>query len=289
MSITGNWNLITGILVPSGGFIDKHNLQQYTLDGKKDGHGNLWPETSLKHLLANCIDFEEEESLLQSMGWAMGISVDRTPKRHCELAGEGIEYSWGCAKNFFQWIPIGEKRTKQGFRNMVRKCMSRDVLTTDHVKKNQNEQENTFVHIRHWGSSNNSMNKNSRQRTPFQMQQQQQRMTHLQLQSKLKSWWKCLRLTVVLWTLFRALSMQRSLNSNDRHPIDPSVNLWKMKRSFLCVHGLLLRRNYFTLKKDKIKTLILESTCCTLGIFRAKPAIYELCIKMTQYFSFVLL
>ena len=50
------------------GFIDKNNLQQYTLDGKKDGHGNLRPETSLKHLLANCIDFEEEESLLQSMG-----------------------------------------------------------------------------------------------------------------------------------------------------------------------------------------------------------------------------
>ena len=58
------------------GFIDMTNLQQYTIDGKKDAFGVLQPETNLKQLLANCTDFEQEELLLQSMGCLMGVEVD---------------------------------------------------------------------------------------------------------------------------------------------------------------------------------------------------------------------
>ena len=74
------------------GWIDESNINQYTMDGRKDTFGGLQPTTSLKYLLSSCKDFEEEESLLQSMGRKMGVLVDRTPKCHCELAGEGIEY-----------------------------------------------------------------------------------------------------------------------------------------------------------------------------------------------------
>ncbi len=45
--------------------------------------------------MANCLDFEKEESLLQVNGHEMEVLVDRTPKCHCELASEGIEYTWG--------------------------------------------------------------------------------------------------------------------------------------------------------------------------------------------------
>jgi hypothetical protein len=38
--------------------------------------------------MGNCNDFEEEGSLLQLMGRKIGVLVDRTPKRHCELAIE---------------------------------------------------------------------------------------------------------------------------------------------------------------------------------------------------------
>jgi hypothetical protein len=72
------------------GLIDPHNLNQYTMDGRKDQFGVLQPHTSLKHLLRSCRDFQEEESLLQTMGRKMGVLVDRTPKCHCELAGEGV-------------------------------------------------------------------------------------------------------------------------------------------------------------------------------------------------------
>jgi hypothetical protein len=68
-------------------------LETYTLNGKQDAFGFVQKDFSLKLLKGNCL----EEILLQSMG----VLVDRTPKCHCELAGEGIEYSWSCAKKIF--------------------------------------------------------------------------------------------------------------------------------------------------------------------------------------------
>ena len=44
---------------------------------------------------------------------------DRTPKCHCELAGEGIEYAWGCAKNHYHQQPLKHKKGKENFRQTV--------------------------------------------------------------------------------------------------------------------------------------------------------------------------
>jgi hypothetical protein len=59
--------------------------------------------------MASCTDFEEEETLLQHMGKTMGVVVDRSPKCHAEIAGEGIEYSWGCAKNHYRRVLLDKK------------------------------------------------------------------------------------------------------------------------------------------------------------------------------------
>jgi hypothetical protein len=48
------------------GFINATNLENYTMNGRQDACGILIPDTSLKLLMANCLDFEEEESLLQA-------------------------------------------------------------------------------------------------------------------------------------------------------------------------------------------------------------------------------
>jgi hypothetical protein len=55
-------------------------------------------------------------------------------KSHCELVGEGIEYSWGCAKNFHRQQPTKEKRKKENFGNMVRTFISQQVLTVERVR-----------------------------------------------------------------------------------------------------------------------------------------------------------
>jgi hypothetical protein len=60
------------------GFIDATNLEKYMMNVRQDACGVLMPKTSLKYLMANCEDFEEEESLLQANGHEMGVLLDRT-------------------------------------------------------------------------------------------------------------------------------------------------------------------------------------------------------------------
>jgi hypothetical protein len=63
------------------GRINQEALTNYTIDGKTDLLGVWQMTTSLKYLMSNCMDFTEEESLLQSMGCQMGAMIDST--RNC--------------------------------------------------------------------------------------------------------------------------------------------------------------------------------------------------------------
>jgi len=117
------------------GLIDPNNIGNYTVEGRQDAFGVVQKAFSLKHLMANCQDFEEEETLLQSMGREMGVLVDRSPKCHCELAGEGIEYTWGCMKNTYRRVALKRKRGKENFYKVVDECLSREnVLTIERIR-----------------------------------------------------------------------------------------------------------------------------------------------------------
>ena len=106
----------------------------YTINGKKNTLGILQCKTSLKAIISNCTDFEEEETMLQAMGRSMGVIINRSPKCHPKLAGEGVEYSWGCAKNAYHHLALREKKKKDNFLISVRKCLSRETLPNDHVR-----------------------------------------------------------------------------------------------------------------------------------------------------------
>lgn len=113
------------------GFVDPSKPKEYyTMEGRKDKYGNIAPETSLHQMIMKCADFAEEETLLQFHGRNLGAVVDRTPKCHPEMAGEGIEYSWGCAKGLYRRLPIAQKKSKEKFRESVRKCLSREHIQT---------------------------------------------------------------------------------------------------------------------------------------------------------------
>ena len=117
------------------GWIDETRPRKdYTKLGTKDSLGLIQVGMSLLELVSNCADFENEATLLQTKGQEMGVLVDRTPKCHCELAGEGIEYSWGCTKNLYWRQPLKMKRGKANFRATVRKCFSRDIITIERVR-----------------------------------------------------------------------------------------------------------------------------------------------------------
>ena len=92
---------------------------------------------SLKYLMASsCLDFlAEEMTALQHVGKELGVSVIITPKFHAEMAGEGIEYSWGVAKSVYRHKPLESKKGKTSFKALVNESASREVLTTATVRK----------------------------------------------------------------------------------------------------------------------------------------------------------
>ena len=86
--------------------------------------GKLKPEFicySLRTLMSNCADFKEEKSamevLLQDISAKshnnhQKIELLVSPKYHCGLAGEGVEYAWGMMKRYFQSVCLEKKEYK---------------------------------------------------------------------------------------------------------------------------------------------------------------------------------
>jgi hypothetical protein len=75
-------------------------------------------------------DFIEEETLLQYHGRLLGVKVVQTPKCHPEIAGEGIEYDWGCRKGFYRRLPLSAMKTKNKFRESVKISLDMDKVFT---------------------------------------------------------------------------------------------------------------------------------------------------------------
>ena len=121
------------------GWIDEAQLDRYTMDIATDGDRGEALEGaenwSLKFLMASCLDFAEEMTALQHVGNQLGVSVIITPKFHAELAGEGVEYSWGIAKGIYRRKPLKSKKSKEAFKRLVKDVTSRDVLTIETVRK----------------------------------------------------------------------------------------------------------------------------------------------------------
>ena len=89
----------------------------------------------------NLYDFQFKKTLLQRMPEKTGsinvkVTIERTPICHAELAGEGIEYSWGYAKLIYRGLPsLEKKKGKDNFHKSVRHCLSEGVLSTKRIQK----------------------------------------------------------------------------------------------------------------------------------------------------------
>jgi hypothetical protein len=109
---------------------DMSKITENAVDGRNDAFGNLLPETSLKHHMAQLSDFQDEETLMQHHGKSLGVKVDQTPKCHPEMAGEEAEHSWAGAKGFHCRLPLSEKKSKAKLGEPVSRCVdSEQVLT----------------------------------------------------------------------------------------------------------------------------------------------------------------
>ena len=97
------------------GWIDEEIWQEYRRLAT-DGNGEPIEDLSLSVLMASCLDFANEVTELQAVGREMKIEVLLTPKYHCEMAGEGIEFAWGVAKaKYRSKLLLAEKKQVSGF------------------------------------------------------------------------------------------------------------------------------------------------------------------------------
>ena len=97
------------------GFIDlslssKEIMKKYSVSGKKDDNNNIIEGTSLKDIIMNLPDFKQEKTLLQYWAEEMGVRIECSPKYHPKIAGEGIKFCWGLAKNFYCAKCLEEKK-----------------------------------------------------------------------------------------------------------------------------------------------------------------------------------
>ena len=98
--------------------------------------GSEVSEYSLVELMGKCVDFEDEMTEIQAMGSNMGVQVLSTTKYHAELAGEGIEYTWGVAKSVYRKIKLIDKKGRTNFIENVEKCLSpNEHLTPANIRR----------------------------------------------------------------------------------------------------------------------------------------------------------
>ena len=88
-------------------------------------------------MLARCADFQNEPTAMQELTEDLGHVQEKTPKKHPEIAGRGVEYCWGKSKVHFRhnnnYSPNAtnlEERVKESMNTA-------DVLTLGRVRKFQ--------------------------------------------------------------------------------------------------------------------------------------------------------
>ena len=89
---------------------------------EKNKEGTIIDGSNLKGIVSNLPDFRQEMTLLQFRAKQLGVTVDCSPKYHPEIAGEGIEFCWGIAKNTYRGKSISEKRKKESWMRLVNDC-----------------------------------------------------------------------------------------------------------------------------------------------------------------------
>ena len=110
-------------------------MKDFSLTGKKDDLGTVGDSTSLRHIMGMCFNFLNEEGMMQHIAKEIVVVVLRTPKCDAELAGEGVEYLWACAKGAYRHITLCQKKGKDNFKASVHHCLSEEVITKVRIQK----------------------------------------------------------------------------------------------------------------------------------------------------------
>ena len=88
------------------------------------------PGSSLIEIIENLPDFKTELTLLQYRASQLGVTVECSPKFHPEIAGEGVNFCWALGKNTYCTHIVEEKRTKNKYFELVKRCTCSETIIT---------------------------------------------------------------------------------------------------------------------------------------------------------------
>jgi hypothetical protein len=88
--------------------------------------------------MSECSDFKNEITALEDLAEKLStetcmVKIKFTPKYHCEIAGEGIEYAWGYSQRYYRNLPYAQKKGAKNFRESVRESVR--AVSVDNVRK----------------------------------------------------------------------------------------------------------------------------------------------------------
>ena len=92
------------------------------------------PRMNIEKVLSGLADFKNERTALQHTVEKRGHILVMSPKFHLEVAGVGIEYSWGMWKLKF-WREINDKNPKHLQDNIVTSMCQETILTLSRVRR----------------------------------------------------------------------------------------------------------------------------------------------------------
>ena len=129
------------------GWIDPNDISKYTAKGKADYIPKFdGDHCSIDKLMSLQVDFVSEVTLLQYHAGKLGVNLERSPKCHPEIAGEGIEYGWGLSKMHYRRKPYSSKQSKSSFLKLVKVCTDNSsVLNLEKMRSCSRKARNYMV------------------------------------------------------------------------------------------------------------------------------------------------
>ena len=112
--------------------MDPLRVHEYTAKGREISNKI---EFSVNELMKLQSDFVGEMTLLQYHANCLGVKLERSPKCHPEIAGEGVEYARALAKMHYRRAPMVKKKSKDAFLKLVNECTDNaSVLNVERMR-----------------------------------------------------------------------------------------------------------------------------------------------------------
>jgi hypothetical protein len=120
----------------------------------------LQSELDMQYVLSQQYDFKNEKPSIQNLIESRGHIFLPSVKCHPEMAGNGIEYAWGCAERAFR---KHNDQTTENFIKTIRRSLSTEYLPIERIWKYERRSRDYIRNYRALGFGDTSYDRDREQ------------------------------------------------------------------------------------------------------------------------------